>query len=738
MPVLLYASGAWSVRAEFRNPDTGTSLGVVETPPEKSSLTKDVVYRHAAAVSAAVAEYFERSGSLSAAVRSRVRRLVRRLPSQRLPRLRSLDAAVSFERGLDAFEQLELSTARAAFSAAAGQDPRNPVPQAWRSRTATLMRQDRDAIDAAETAQRLLRDEIRPRDRLWTEAIVFETRRDAATAEARYRELMSRYPDEPLWRLELAGYLDRRGSASEAVEIYHQALAADQGLVLAHLELCRLYSPSRLNEPALAKEQGQLTLTMARDLGNRALEARALMCLTDVRRSGTETERKEARRDAEEALRIVEQLHYPFGTALALNYLSIVALLAEQDASRAVPLLERALAAGRQVGFVRLEMRVLMNLAVAHEALGYRSLALKEYRQGTKLAEDVGSQQDAAYNQANAAAILIDYSTDPNGGLRDAENALGVFQQTGEKDFEAHAREVIASYQRRAGNHEEATRQINLGLDIARQHGLEDKQARLTIELARVRFDLADYAQARDLLRRAESFATGRGSIPRRVQLGRTLARLGEFETARGELTRLSSEIEHTGDRGSQPVVQEALGELDYEMGRLNDARAHFVQSSTAWSSEDLVDEASVTARAYAGLLEGLRGNTAQGRAEVLESLGWARQTHRVALQAQCALFLSRLALSRGDEDEAVRRLDEMSDALWTRVNPELQAQRHYWRSQVLERRGDRGAAAAARQTARGLLGAWRDAVISSSDASNVQLRPDLRLILRDEAAARP
>jgi tetratricopeptide (TPR) repeat protein len=259
----------------------------------------------------------------------------------------------------------------------------------------------------------------------------------------------------------------------------------------------------------------------------------------------------------------------------------------------------------------------------------------------------------------------------------------------------------------------------------------------LTIALARVAFDHGDYAQARDLLRRAEGFATGQASVPSRVLLGRALTRLGQFDTARAELSRLSSETAQTRDRGSQPVVEEALGELEYERGRMSDAHAYFRRSSQAWTSEELVDESSVLARAYAGLLDGLRGNIAQGRAAILGSLEWARRTHRVALQGQCALLLSRLALSRGDDD-GLRRLGELPDAQWTRLNPELQAQWQYWRSQALERRGDHDAAVAARQTARGLLARWQDAFASAGDKSGVQLRPDLRLILREEAAVRP
>jgi tetratricopeptide (TPR) repeat protein len=642
-----------------------------------------------------------------------------------------------FERGIDAYEQLELAAASSAFAAAAGQDPRNPVPLLWRGRMAALMRQDQDALQAADQAERLVTDETRARDRVLIEAVHAELRRDLTSAAERYQRMVARYPDEPSWLLELAAFHDRRGASAEAVETYHRALSLDSRLLTAHLELCRLYSPSALNEPALAKEHGELMLKMSRELRNRGGEAQALMCLTDVLRTGRQDEIKEARRSAEEALSIMEALKYPFGTARASNYVAIVALLAERDATRAVPLLERTLTAARSVGFVFLESRVRMNLGVADEMLGRRLSAWKNFKASFALAEALGNQQGAAWSQINAAQMVIDYGGEPRDALRDAQNALGVFQQLHDKDFEVHARRVIASYHRHRGEFEDAERQLTLGLDVARQRDLDEKVTRLTLELARVRFDQGHYTQARELIEQASKRATGLDSINANLQLARVLTRLGDFSSARARLDGVEAQIKRSGDSSLPPVFL-ARGELEYEMGRIPQAREQFRQASALWTGDEFPDDATVEARAYHGFLEGLEGEPARGVSTLVESLTQGRKSERLTLEARCLVFLARVVLNRGNAAEAARRLREITEERRARLSPELQAQIRYWSGQALAKQGDANAAAGEIAGARALNDAWRQSLGSPEYQASVLLRPDIRLIQSDGAAVRP
>ena len=448
---------------EFRDPMTATNQATYDTQPVASSLMKDTAYSLTASLGPAIDEQFLTAGTLRPYLAASLRRFVGRDPGiGSTPRLRSLDAAGAFERGLAAYEQLEYADSRQAFGTAAELDPRNPVPLAWRSRVASLMRQDKDAADSADQASRLITDQLSPADRLFVEAVVAESRRDAATAEARYRGLVERYPDESAWVIDLAGFQDRQGKATDAVAGYHRALALDGRLVRPHLELCRLYSPSRLNEPALAKEQGEMALAGYRSLGNRGGEAQALWCVSDVLRVGDEKDRREARRDADLALGIMQGERHRYGLARAYNYIANVALLADRNAREAISYYEKSLLAAREVGNVFLQARTSMNLGVAYELFGQRPTAIKYYRESFALDEAMGNQREAAWNQANAAAIFIDYGGDVDQGLRDAQNALVVFQKLGDKYFEVFARRTIASYYRHTGEPDQLSSRVGV------------------------------------------------------------------------------------------------------------------------------------------------------------------------------------------------------------------------------------------------------------------------------------
>jgi tetratricopeptide (TPR) repeat protein len=727
VPTLLRDDHGWKVRLEFRDPTTGISYRVHETDGVRSSLEKETVYGLVASLGPIVSEQVTSLGPRRAAFAASVRGVLRGRPRPNTPRMRSLDAARLFEQGLDAYEQLEYSAARAAFASAAMADGANPLPAAWQSRAASLMRQDKEAADAAERASKLLTEGTDADDRLFIEAVAAEARRDRAVAGQRYRAMVQRHPQEASWLIELGGFQDRQGDSSDAVTTYHRALALDGRLLRPHLELCRMYSPSRLNELALARQQGEVALTAAKSQLNRPAEAQALWCLTDVLRSGNEADRQRAHQLADDALRIMEELRHPFGIARGRNYVALVALLADRDGARAARLFESTLEAARGVGYILLEARTLMNLGVSYEMLGNRGGALKAYRASFDLSEALHNSQDAAWNQINAAALLVDYG-DPDRGLRDAENALAVVRDLGDKDFEAQARRVIASYYRHAGRYDEASRHLTLGLTVAHERNLDEKIARLTLELARVKFDSGDYRAARQLLLPLRDAAAGANRTQVRLELARTHARLADFEAASAELKAASDAITASEDAGSRPLLNDALGELYYESGRFEDARRAFADASKAWSEDDLPEDASVEARVYLGWLTVLRGDAATGRAALVGSLEHARKRQRILIEARAIVYLARASLRTGDFNSAIARLGELTEAKQQLLNPELQAQIDYWRAEALARRGDVDAGPL-RGEARGRLQTWLTNVVGQSYSSNVRLRPDLRLI---------
>jgi tRNA A-37 threonylcarbamoyl transferase component Bud32/tetratricopeptide (TPR) repeat protein len=734
VPTLLNGDDGWKVRLEFRDPETGVNQQR-ETKAALTSLEKEAVYGLMSESARGVFDYFRANGPRRAIVAAALGGLIGRPSPSFSPRLRTLDAALSFEEGLSAYEQLEYAAARSAFAKAAERDPQNPTPFAWKSRVAALMRQDQDAVESADQARRLVTDDTRAGDRLFVEAVAAEARGDAAAAERFYRELIARYPDEPRWHVELGGFQDRRGMSAESVATYHETLDMDGRLVRPHLELCRLYSPSRLNEPALAREQGQQTLAMYTTLGNRGGEAQAHWCLADVFLVGSEDEKKAARQHAETALEIMKSLGYPFGLARAYNYLANVALN-ERKAAEAAALWERTLTAARQVEFVTLEARTLMNLGVASEALGKRSNALKYYQDSLRFSEKLGAEQDAAWNQINAATIMVEYGGNPDEGWRTARNALAVFEKLNDKNFEVLARRVTGLYYRNLGQRGEAEQELTRGRDLARERGLETRVTQMALELARLRYESNDYLAARGQFLQIEQRASGLDRIHARSELARTRARLGDFTGARHDLTRAIEEIEAIGDVGSRPLFYVASGEVAYESGQLLEARSSFGQAAALWTDDDLPETASIEARAYAGLIDAIQGQPARGRSAVLASLAQARQMRRVALEARCQVFLARIDVGERRFAEALRRMSEVSAEQERVLDPELRAQLHYWRGVALKGRGEADEAAAEQVRARQFLEELR-ALVSDSQWSGVLSRPDIRLISGEHGAQR-
>ena len=713
IPTLLYENGSWRARAEFRNPETSTNTAVFETSPVVSSLSKDTAYALMASLGEGIQQHFKADGP--------GRSYVPRAPAARL---RTLDAVAVFEQGLNAYEQMEFATARTAFQHATELDSQNPLVFAWLSRADMLLRQDAAARQAGDQASKLVTPQTPVTDALFVAAVAAEAQRDVPTGETRYRNLTARFPDEPMWLNELASFQDRRTSATDAIATYRRALTLDSRLARPHLELCRLYN--RVNESASAKQDGNAALSAYRAIGNRGGEAQALMCLSDELRLGSDDERAEARRDADAAVTAFQQLGYQYNLARAQYY---VALTAEAvgHPSESVAVYERSLTSARESGNVVLEPLLLMNLGAMQQKLGNRVRALDYYRQSQGLFEQSGDELRAAQNQADIAAILIEYGGQSDEGLRNIRNALGVFQKVGDKHWEAFAAKVIAASYRYTGQQAEAEHELNRAVAVVKERDLKSEIAALTIDLAQVRFDMSDYAGARTLLVGALRDASGKDGTQARIGLGLTDVRLGKFDAAQAELRQASRDIEARGDNGQLPLLHEAMGELAYEAGRPGEARMRFSDAAALWT-DDLPDAASVEARAYLGLLDALDGKTARGREAVQVSLDQARKMGAFALEARCRLHLARIDVAALKPDAAVNTLIAIPTDRENTLGLELQAQVHHWRSVAMKARGDGQGAQSEETIARGLLQTLRGS-LPEPDRDGFMARPSIHLL---------
>ena len=691
VPTLLYEDNGWKARVEFRDAETATSAAPpFETELVVSSLMKDAVYGLLAPLAVGIQDRFLRAGPRRAYVAG----LIRTPAGAPTPRLRSVDASAAFEQGLDAYDQLEYAAALRSFITASEQDARSPLPFAWQSRVASLMRQSTQAVEAADQGTKRVGPETPPRDALFIAAVAAESRPDPATAESRYRELASRFADEPFWLTELAGFLDRRMRTEEAIVTYQQALTLDGHLIRPDLELCRLYN--RSNESAKAREHAERAMSKYRAIGATAGEAQVLLCMTETLRVGGATERQQARSSAEMALKMLGELGQSYNLARAYHYVAMTEW-ADQHIAAAAATWERALVSARAVGNVDLESALLTNLGVAHESLGDRPRALEYYRQGYRVHEAIGDEGAAAYNRAFVGGLLIHNGGDPETGLRDVQNALAVARQGASRDLEVLCLRTMAAYYRYGGRYQDAERELTRALAIARELDLEQGLAQLTIDLASSRFDQSDYTGARQLLATALGDASGPERTRARILLGWTLVRLGDVDAAQAGVNQAAGDLRTQGDTALSPLLQTVQGELAYERGDLREARARFAGAASLWR-DALPDAASVEARASLGLLDALEGRIDAGRMHLQASLEQARKMRRVALEARCRVYLARLALAQRRPAEALDTLRDIP------TDPELQAQVHYWRGRALAAQGDRPGARAEQIRARQLV----------------------------------
>jgi tetratricopeptide (TPR) repeat protein len=723
VPALTYENGSWRARIEFRDASTATNAAVADTPPVVSSLIKDTAYGLMPAAATAIDNYFLAAGPRRASIAQRLRQAVGVAVPPPARRFRSLDAASAFERALDAFGQMEYASAVGAFAEAVKQDPRNPPLLGWQSLAAHIARRDGIATETAAQALRLLDDQTPTADRLFVEAVAAETRRDAATAEARYRARTDRYPDDAVAMMQLAGFQDRANRNADAITSYLAVLARDPRLARPNVELCRMYN--RLNEFAKAREFAQKALSAYQAIGARNGEGQSLFCLADSLRGGSDADREVARGYAERAAQIFGEIGAQYNLARAHNY---QALIAGTQGRRldAAKYGEQALSAAQRAGNVVLQPLVLMNLGVTYESMGERARAADYYLQSSKLYESLGDEARAAQIQANRANLLINYGGNAEEVMRDAQNALTVARKFGDAKFEVTSLLIVAAAYQNAGRQDYAERELNRIISLAKERDLKDDLAEATVELARLRLKQGRYSEALDTLTQA----LGAGSDPVEplalMVRGQILTRLGDFPGADMALTAAADSATRRGENSVLTALEMSRGELAYESGKLAEAGSYFRRAAARWT-DSLPDPASVDARAYVGLLDALNGQLVRGTAALTESLEQARKMGHIALEARCRVLFARIYLKTGRADAALAMLREVREDAERAIGPELQAQVHYWRALALERRGDSAGAIGERRASRELLDKVR-ATIPDRYRRTFQTRFDVTL----------
>jgi tetratricopeptide (TPR) repeat protein len=717
-PDIVYENNAWRARVEVRDAVTGTGT-IIQTPSSPTALPKETAYQLMAALAGLIEAHFQSSQSR---VLDMIASPIEATRGGSTGAFASLEAARFFEEGVRAFESQEYSQARDAFAAAAKEDPTHVLPVVWSIRATMVLGNRPAARELALRAQNLLTSDMPAQVRLFTEAVTAEARGDGAGALSRWNTLIDDYRDDTLWLIERAALQDRQQQTDEAVTGYHAVLALDPRLVRPHLELCRLYNSTRMNNAALARKHGELARDGYKALGNEVGEAQGLLCLSDILRIGNEQQRSEARANVDRALEIFRTHDAPYNTARALQYAGMAVL--RSNMREAASYWEQALTAAEAIGNTELQSAVLNNLGAANVAFGQFAAATEFYRRGIRVNELRGDQRRAAFTQANAGALLIDFGPDPDSGFSDVNNALSVNRAVGDKNIEVFCLQVIAAYHRYRGEYATAETRLREALAIAADIGSQEDVESLNVDLGRLQTERGDYAAAEATLARLIADSATAPEV--RLAHGRLHVLLGDTEVARGDFAEASTLIAARGGQGMLPLLHTSLGELAYESGQLAQT-ADYARSADLWKG-DLPDAASVEARAYVGLQQAMSGNVARGQALAESSLAHAQRLRRTTLEARCRVILARIALRGGNHAAALSTLAGIREE---GISPEVLAQAHYWRSQALLLGGDAAAARAeqdaSRQVARTLL-----AAVPEQYRAQFSARPDMMAMLQE------
>jgi serine/threonine protein kinase/tetratricopeptide (TPR) repeat protein len=720
LPSLVREGVGWRARAEFRDARTASVLAVADTDSFVSAIVDERVYRTLVPGLATRIEEHFRNGSVRRRIAHVLRTLVGAHDAIRLP-ASTLAAAVAFEKGLDAYEELEYDAAWRSLMVARENDPLNPVLFAWASRVGRLMRRTVEAERLAQQATQLLSNETREPERLLVDAIVAESRGDLAAAEASYRALTQRHPDQVAPLMELGAFQEREGMSDAAIQIYFDVLRMDSRLADPHLRLCQIYN--RLTDRARARVQSMSALGRYRELGARGGEAQTLLCMTETARLGTGDERAQAQAHAQAAVGLFIELGYPYGLSRAYNY---VALAAESQGrlAEAAAAWERSLTMARTAGNVALEPRVLGNLGVTYKALGDFGRAVDYLSQSYKLNTKLGDEQEAARNLTNLAGIMIAYRN-PENAVADLRTALAVSRKLHDANFIVLGLQFLGEYHRYAGRHAAAEQELLRARSVAEENDLDDEFAAIATDLATLKIERGEYSNARDLIVPILAGSAGQDAAHARIRLAQAALRLGDFATAEQELERAASDVQLRSDTGLLPLVYQVRGELAYERGRFAEARNHFTRA-TSLLIHEWPDVASVESQVNLALLDAISGNRSSAERLATRSLKQATAMGRFTLEAKCRLVLARLAIDTRKFDSALRLLEQVvSDADRT-PGAEVLAQRHYLSSRAMEGQGNRTGADAERQAAASLIGGVR-ALIPETDRPGFESRVGIR-----------
>jgi predicted ATPase/DNA-binding winged helix-turn-helix (wHTH) protein len=212
---------------------------------------------------------------------------------------------------------------------------------------------------------------------------------------------------------------------------------------------------------------------------------------------------------------------------------------------------------------------VMLSAASARLSAGQRALAAAHFREGLALAREQGDRRSYAQGLVSLGGLLEDGAV--------LEQALVLAREIGSVEIEAKASYNLGLWSEIRGDWQTAAERARRARQLHREAGNPREEVRALATLGRALGRLGQHEQARQRLEEALSMQTQdlRGQSITRGALGSLELDAGRWEEARAHYERALALDRQMGDRENEGIVLGNLANLSLLMGQLQQALAY-------------------------------------------------------------------------------------------------------------------------------------------------------------------
>ena len=533
----------------------------------------------------------------------------------------SPEAERSYTQGLAKLHVYDAQGARDLLQEAAKSEPNSAVIHSALSRAWAGLGYDAQSLEEARQAVHLAAA-LPNEQRLAIEARFHEASREWAKASEIYRSLLTFYPDNLDYGLQLANSYSVSGRSAEA---------------LATVAALRQQLPSPLrDDPRIDLQEAQI----ARRLADPGEELRAAKSAAD-----------KGRRLAQSQI---------IGEALLLQGDALFTMGQPPDSlSRFREARGLFAMAGNQAAVAR----TLNRMAAVQVYTSEFAAAEMHYQEALAIARQIGSSELVAFQNVGLA-FVAGFVGDLERSRALAVEAHTRFVQLDDPLYETRSLFKVTEAAWELGEVAGARQGYDEVLSQARKSGNRVEEARALNSLGRVLTSTGSLREARRYQEEAFQVARSYGDPVEASSylgaLGQTLTLQGELKAAQRRLGHALEEKRRFGDRFGAALMLGALSDLAYRQEDLVGAQ-HYAAEQGKLAQQLRAVLVGATALQRQARLQIAAGDLAGGRVRLLEALRLADARKAMLLSAGIRLDLARLGLFAGQPAEAEHLAGEVA-----------------------------------------------------------------------------